>query len=345
MTQVPPSNSSAGRSRALLWALFAGFVVVALVAICGVVVLATSGEGSREGTRDAAASEVVTEYMDALAAGDVSSAIDLVKTSGVETVLSEKAYEQALESAPVDDVEVKEPSLDDEMSGSVSVTFTVGGESAHESISVHDYDRDGEWEMIPPTTGLEPPTPLSGLGVKVNGDEIDDDDVLLLLPGTYEVAISSPHYALSGAASMDVTSSTEAPSWPKPSLSSSGTTAFREAVRTEVDACLAQKTLKAGCDLGTIPTTEKQQGWKMVDGTVERSLADDTEKKLKTLTPTVDSREPTSLEGPVIGTVDTTMSCTKDGQTGECELFIGGSIGAPYVDMSGKEPTVEWSDE
>lgn len=94
MTQVPPSNPSAGRNHALLWALFAGFVV-ALVAVCGVLVLASTGEGSqegsREGTKDAAASEVVTEYMDALTEGDASTAIDLVKASGVETVLSEEA--------------------------------------------------------------------------------------------------------------------------------------------------------------------------------------------------------------------------------------------------------------
>lgn len=61
--------------------------------------------------------------------------------------------------------------------------------------------------------------------------------------------------------------------------------------------------------------------------------------------PKIDSMEPTSVEGPVIGTVDTTMSCTKGGQTGECELFIGGSIGSPTVDMSEKTPTVDWGDE
>lgn len=127
----------------------------------------------------------------------------------------------------------------------------------------------------------------------------------------YEVGISSPHFALSGTTSIEAVSSTDAPSWPKPSLTSDGTEAFREAVRKEVDACMAQKTLKAGCDLGTIPDKEKQQGWTMVDGTVEGSLADDTEKTLKTMKPKIDSMEPTSVEGPVIGTVDTTMSCTK----------------------------------
>lgn len=242
-------------------------------------------------------------------------------------------------------MEVKEPSLDDEMSGSVWVTFTVGGESAQESISVHDYDKDGEWEMIPPTTQLEPPTSLRGLGVEVNGDEVDDDDVLLLLPGTYEVGVDSPHYAFSGSTSMRVTSSSVAPSWPKPSLSPSGTKAFREAVRKEVDACVAQKTLKAGCGLGTIPTTEKQQGWKMVDGTVKRSLKSDTEKKLTTMKPDVSSSDPTSVEGRVVGGVDTTMTCTKGEQTGECELFISAVVGAPTVDMSDQEPTVDWSDE
>lgn len=161
----------------------------------------------------------------------------------------------------------------------------------------------------------------------------------------YEVGISSPHFALSGTTSIEAVSSTDAPSWPKPSLTSDGTEAFREAVRKEVDACVAQKTLKAGCDLGTIPDKEKQQGWTMVDGTVEGSLADDTEKTLRTMKPKIDSMEPTSVEGPVIGTVDTTMSCTKGGQTGECELFIGGSIGSPTVDMSEKTPTVDWGDE
>ncbi|MGO1166054.1 MAG: hypothetical protein ACTMHL_05490 [Janibacter sp.] len=342
MIEAPQTTRSPGRSPALWWALFAGFILLSLVAICGVVALGSSGD--QEASSGEAASEVVTDYMDALVEGDASSAIDLVQTSGRESVLSERAYEQALESAPVDDVVVKETRLDDEMSGTVGVTFTVGGESAQESISVHDYDRDGQWEMIPPTAQMEPPTPLQGLGVKLNGEEIDDDDVLLLLPGTYEVGVDSPHYALSGTSSMEVTTSSGAPSWPEPSLSSSGTAAFREAVREEVDSCMEQKTLKAGCGLGTVPDTDRQQGWKMVDGTVKRSLTSGTEKKLKTMKPDAGSSDPTSVEGPVVGGVDTTMSCTKDGQTGECELFINAVVGAPTVDMTVKEPTVDWSD-
>ena len=55
------------------------------------------------------------------------------------------------------------------------------------------------------------------------------------------------------------------------------------------------------------------------------------------------SDEPTYVEGTSVGSVTTTIECTKDGQKGRCEMWLGGGMGIPNVDMADPELPVTWS--
>jgi hypothetical protein len=54
--------------------------------------------------------------------------------------------------------------------------------------------------------------------------------------------------------------------------------------------------------------------------------------------------DPAAVEGSsAVGAVPTTLECTKDGQSGECEMISGGTISVPTVDMTDPELPVTWS--
>ena len=116
----------------------------------------------------------------------------------------------------------------------------------------------------------------------------------------------------------------------------------RGAVDDAVQACLEQTTLEAGCGMTPVPTTS-DDGWTMVENTVERSISEDTQRTIDTMEATPSSDEPTYVEGTSVGSVTTTIECTKDGQKGRCEMWLGGGMGIPNVDMADPELPVTWS--
>ena len=91
-----------------------------------------------------------------------------------------------------------------------------------------------------------------------------------------------------------------------------------------------------------VPTTS-DDGWTMVENTVERSISEDTQRTIDTMEATPSSDEPTYVEGTSVGSVTTTIECTKDGQKGRCEMWLGGGMGIPNVDMADPELPVTWS--
>lgn len=343
---TPPRKMRTGTIIALV---AGGFVVlVAVLAVIALVIFfAVRASSTASGpSAEEQASALVTDYMSALQSGDAATALDLMpmQPSADATELSEDAYTAALEAAPVADVVVHEPVLegDDPASGVVAVDYTVGGETASEEFSVDDYDRDGTWELDPSISSTAVPVTLNGLGVTVNGAEVEDEARIRLLPGAYEVTFSRSYFVPSSEDPLLITTSTTEVSWPEPTLNDDGVTAFRGAVQGAVEECLAQKTLEAGCGIGTLPSTSND-GWTMTDGTVERTMPEDTRRGLETMEARPSYDEPTYVEGEGIGTIDTTMECTKDGQKGTCEMWFGGGMSTPYVDMADPELPVTWS--
>lgn len=329
----------------------AGCLLILLVALVLIIVLVVrAGGGGEESsaadlTPEEQATALVTDYFAALSAGDVTTALELAPPMDEADgdLLPVEAYSRAFELAPVADVVVGAPVLDGGLiSGKVPVSFTVGGVSVSDEYSVHDYDDDGVIEL----TGSSPESVgangLTALGVTLNGVEVTDGQRLYFLPGGYEIAYSLEHFAPSSTDPVIIGEQYVSPEWPEPQLTEDGLNAFRGAVQTAVDACIAQTTLEAGCGIGAIPATTSD-GWTITEDTVRRTLPEDTQRNIDTMETTSSYDEPTYVQGQVVGPVDTEMDCTKDGQAGICEMWLGGGMSLPHVDMADPELPVTWS--
>jgi len=356
----PVSKPAARRNLLIAGVLGGGGCLLVILVIIGLIIaFAVRGAGGADGSgggdegSDVAdlspeeqATALVTEYFEALSAGDAAAALDLMPLiEETDTgALPVEAYTAALELAPVADVEVGTPVLDTGglIDGEVPVTFTVGGEAVSDTYSVHDYDDDGVLELTGSSANLTVPDGAEALGMTLNGAEVADGQRLLLPPGGYEVAYEVEHFAPSSSDPVLVGEQHSPDELPEPELTEDGHTAFRDAVQQAVDACLEENTFKAGCGMSEVPTTSTD-GWTMVEGTVKRSISEDTQRTIDTMEGTPSYDEPTYVEGSSVGSVETTVECTKDGQRGTCEMWLGGGMSIPHVDMADPEMPVTWS--
>ncbi|WP_193103933.1 hypothetical protein [Brachybacterium sp. FME24] len=344
--QTPPKKKRTG----LIIGLIAGgvFVLLAvLVVIALVIFLAVRNGGSVAGpSPEEKMTAVVTDYMDALAAGDGAGALEIEQPEleSASAQLPDDAYAAALEAAPVVVTAIAEPVYDsaDESEGAVSVDYTVGGEPMQHEFTLFNYSDDDTWSLIGLGATANVPESLSGLGVTINGAAVEDEQQVYLLPGAYTVATELENFALSSEEPLLVANGEESLSFPDPVLSEDGQNTFRGAVQEAVDDCIAQTTLEAGCGMQSVPA-ESSDGWTVTEDTVKRTMSEDTQRTIDTMEGTPSYDEPTYVEGDSIGSLDTTMECTKNGQNGICEIWLGGGMSIPNVDMADPELPVTWS--
>jgi hypothetical protein len=340
-----------GRNRVILIVCLVIAAVAVLLVILAVVVFAIvigaskddGGKSAEPSTPEEQVTALAQDYMDSLEAGDPAPALELIahQERHGAVVLDEEQYAKALEESPITDVVVGTPTMS-AMSGEVVVDYTVGDERTTSTISANDYDDDGTYEL---TVGLEHsqnvPASLTGLAPTLNGQEVEPEEQVMLLPGTYEFAIDHELFDLDGATSFTDVSSESRVDWPDVELSDDGQKQFRKAVQSSVDSCVKEKTLKAGCGMGDL-SDASTDGWTIKDDTVSRSIPESTQRTIEKMEATPGSDEPTYVTGSRVGTVDTKVECTKGGQKGTCELILGGGMGIPSVDLADDEHPVTW---
>ncbi|MGO2586418.1 MAG: hypothetical protein ACTH9F_13840 [Brachybacterium tyrofermentans] len=355
---MPPPPPPKKKRTGLIIGIIAGalFLIVAVIVVIALIIFFAvrnggggdttggGGGGDKAATPEEQATTLVTDYMDALVAGDSAAAFELAADpSGSDEVLPAAAYDAALAAAPIADVVVEAPAMEPEgIDGTVPVSFTVGGEATTYDFTVSDYDSDEVFELDSPMWSTYTPDSLAGLGATINGEELPTDVSLAMLPGSYEISFGVEGFAPSVTDPMVYTDYDTDVEWPEATLTDDGLATFRAAVQKSVDACIAQDTLKAGCGIGERPATT-DDGYTLTDGTVKRSLPEDSQRTIDKMTATPSYDEPTFVEGEYIGSIDTTMDCEKDGKKGTCEMWMGGGLGTPSVDMADPEHPVTWS--
>jgi ketosteroid isomerase-like protein len=352
----PVSKSSSRRNLIIAGVLAGGGCLLVVIVVIGLIIaFALRGGGSGTDGEESTAAELspeeqatalVTDYFDALEAGDAETALELnpIDEDAGPKALPVEVYTAALEAAPLTAVEIGTPVIDTDglAEGEVPVTFTVGEETVSDVYRVHDYDDDGVLELVGSQLRTEVPDGLDGLGLTVNGTEVSAGEPLALLPGGYEIAFGAEHFAPSSTDPLLVGESAGSFDWPEATLTEDGLKAFRGAVDEAVQACLKKTTLEAGCGMTPVPE-KSSDGWTMTEDTVKRSISEDTQRTIDTMEATPSYDEPTYVEGTSVGSVETTIECTKDGQKGRCELWLGGGMGTPNVDMADPELPVTWS--
>jgi hypothetical protein len=345
----PPKKR--GLSTGALIGIIAGalaivvIVIVVIALVVGRLLGSAGGGGSTDegGSADTGgtASQAVTDYLTALSDGDAETALGFLSDPPSDDILlTDDVLEASNELAPITGIEVLD-STGSSGSADVTASYLLGDTPVTTDFSVTDYDDDGSWE-ISGGTGYLSVSQFDGLGLTVNGTEVDGDEVEVF-PGAYELATSLPNFTLTGETVVLVTDpyTSGDTSSIEPVLTEAALQQFRSLVRTAVEGCLAATTLDAGCGLA-VPAT-LSDGTQMADGTITRTLSADGNATLDSLEATLSYDNPTLAQGDYIGGVEISGQCTtSDGATGSCSVLFGPSLGAPSVDMASTDPTVLW---
>lgn len=319
-------------------------VIIVVIALVVGRIFASAGGGGSAGTGASGGgspSDAVSAYLTALAESDSETALGLVSDPpSNDILLTDDVLAASNELAPITGIEVLD-ATGTSGSADVTATYLLGDTPVTTDFSVIDYDDDGTWE-ISGGTGYISTAQFDGLGLTINGEEVDGDEVEVF-PGAYQLATTMPNFTLTGETVVQVTDpyTSGDTSDIEPTLTDAALQRFRAVVRASVEACLAQKTLDAGCGLA-IPAT-LSDGTQMADGSITRTLTADGSASLDSLEPTLSYDNPTLAQGDYIGGVEISGQCTtSDGATGSCSVLFGPSLGSPSVDMASENPTVLW---
>lgn len=347
----PPQPQPADRKKRRRTMIVVGVVVAVVLAIAAAAIILTVQANRRaeeEAERAAAerlasAAAAVQGLFDAIAAGDSTAALGYVDLEGGNSeLITDEVLAASAELAPITDIVVTPPTSVSEKtrSAEVSIGYLLGGEPVEQTYQVRDPEQDNTWIVDGAVNAVTLYDMLEGLDLTLNGVPLTTAD-FLLLPGAYEIATTTTYFTLTGDTEMRVTELYHADSPTlEAALNDDGVAAFREAVTTAVDECVASTTLEAGCGL-TLPE-ELDDGTVLEDDTIERSLSDDAQEALETMEPTLSYADPTVAEGSYIGAVDVKADCTQDDRSGTCELIFAPSIGTPSVTMTDPDLAVSW---
>ncbi|MGA4508823.1 hypothetical protein ACQB6R_11625 [Propionibacteriaceae bacterium G1746] len=197
--------------------------------------------------------EVVRQYLQALAAGDVAKARSLgpLGGSGSTALISRQAFAASLKAAPITDIVVP---TTDENATDIPATYKIGGKEYTARFRVKKVE-SGTWTMERTTVTFRMRgTSVDNVPLIVNGVRIDWETPLELFPGYYPVSTGLPFVAYNSSDALTVvnlgyTDITDHPVTPV--LTEPGLTAFKQAVNASLDMCVSRKELSpANCPMG-----------------------------------------------------------------------------------------------
>ncbi|MFG6503722.1 hypothetical protein [Microbacterium sp. P05] len=345
---APAQGPRKGLGTGAIVGIVAGAILLAAVVV-GVLIAVVSNLGNRptagSGDPDTPTSTpagVVRGYLEALAASDAETALSFISDPpAASPFLTDAALETSNALGPITDIEVTEPE-DADFSITVSATYSVGTEVVTAEYSVNEYDTEGEWSMTAGTADLMlTSSRFAGLDMTLNGEPLDSDTVAVF-PGTYELATTTPNFEVTGETIVTVREPFDYPSLSdvQASLTEEGAQLFRTTVQDAVAVCLASKTLTAGCGLELPEVLD--DGARLIDGTLTRSLGAEAQATLESLAPQESFSDPLVVRGDFIGSVGVTAEVEQNGQRGTGELLFAPSLGAPVVDFTSGTPVVRW---
>jgi hypothetical protein len=185
---TPPRKS---KSKILIIVAAAALAVI-LMAVIAVVLVTRDRPGAQGGTGGrqtnssqsgaSRPSDAVAAYLQALAAGDASSALShAADPAPTGPLLTNEVLVASLERASITGIDV--PVVEDQNAKSVSATYTLGNSAVSESF---DVVKVGDvWKISRAVKDLDISFLMDGsVPVKINGVEVSEDSVAVL-PGSY----------------------------------------------------------------------------------------------------------------------------------------------------------------
>jgi len=182
------------------------------------------------------------------------------------------------------------------------------------------------------------------LDVSVNGVTVPtgSGDMYAVMPGIYELATSADHLRLSGEPIVATSGFAYAYTHEHaPVLTEEGLAEFRSRVRASAEECLASPTLEASCGLSV--TGGLQGGSSLVDGTIERTIDDDSWAAIDALDPTPAAGDPLMMrDGFFSADVVFIGDWTGPAGAGRDQIYGGPSLVGPSVDFGDPDLPVSW---
>lgn len=186
--------------------------------------------------------EAVTGYLEALAAGDIATALQFGPRNGngSAALLSTQTYGQLPAEARPSEIDVL---TEDPLATEVEVAYLLAGEQVQTKIPVERTD-DGSYQLTRTTTSvIFRFSDADDVPLLVGGTEVEHNVRVELAPGSYELTTGLPFIEFPSEADLEITSlaSDEPVEVPiAAQLSEEGKTAFRSAATAALQNCLAQ---------------------------------------------------------------------------------------------------------
>ncbi|WP_114561531.1 hypothetical protein [Desertihabitans aurantiacus] len=342
----PPRKNRTG----LIIGIAAGALVVVLLATIGVVAALRGGDGDVAtvpggGDAERTPEQTVQGYLQAIAESRATDALSyLDRTPDDTSLLTDAVLQESNAIAPLTGITVT-PVTATDYSAEVSASYTLGSDSVTAEYTLYR-GRDEQWKLSRGTVTAGA-FGLKGLDITVNGATPENPEQMEVFPGSYQVSTTVERFALENG-EFTITSPDDYEGGSLTDievvLDEESAELFTRLVTEAAEKCVASDELEAGCGLDLPATLE--DGTKLEDGTIERSMPPDTKANLKSLQYELSSQNPTLVSTyDYLGSVDVTAGeCEVDGRRmRDCQILFAPSFGTPTVDMAAEDPTVEWS--
>jgi hypothetical protein len=319
----PPASSKKGGKIALFVGLGVAVLVLGLVAF---IVIRSFGGASTSG-HPATAKAAVQAYLQALAAGDASAAIDLGEAAPSDlTLLTDDVLKSSIARAPITNIQVQDAA------GStvafVTATYQLGDTAATGTFEATKIG--SEWRLKDTAQEVDI-FGADSADLTLNGIVFDRTDTLTLFPGSYVLASQTDRLTVEGGefvlkSPMDYSS----PSLSF-SLSDKGLADARAAAQTLLNSCVKQNDLAPiGCGFGFKAGNVKVKTvkWRISSGATAIEDADFT----------ISSSDPSVATAYVYIVIGLTVKDTA-GRT----YVDQDSIGTIKADLSGPDVSITFS--
>ncbi|WP_029149926.1 hypothetical protein [Microbacterium indicum] len=338
----------------------AGAFAVVGVLVAGAVVLGATGAAGDRGasaepslihqTNSELALAAAQGYLDAIADNDADAALaflsgdPLIGADGTALdLLSDDALGTMHSAYPMTDTKVSlGESSDDQTTFTVQASFRAGDEAIEMPLPV---TVSGGVALVDADLARITPAGYGGIELRANGTPISDGGIYLAFPGVYDITIDQEDFVLGGSSGGEPLVATTDFAYVysyeyEPVLTEEGLAAFRGAVRSATEACLAPTTLAAGCGL-ELPSDLNGYGY-IHDGTVSRTISDEQWSEIDQMVPSRTGDSVLQQTGDWIGDVHVEAGWTDSWGSGRGEIGGAPWLYAPTVDFSDPALPVTW---
>jgi len=221
---------------------------------------------------------VVQGYLEALAAGDATTALAFSSSKPADTTfLTDEVLATSLSLGPITDIQV----TPDPPGNLAKATYNIGEQQVSELYHVPQFGDGFLMDSAAMRVDLSP-VYQSGIGMQMNGVSLDGLQLttVYLFPGTYQFTTTNPLLVVVPDQLVVETPDAYTPVHNKLTLATDAQAPLRAAAQATLEACLAEKVLVTSCGFGK----ESLEGgatpdldtvtWTVIEGSSDFSLVD-----------------------------------------------------------------------